>query len=41
VIADMEKDDTAKITIIATGLGADTVDVQSGESFFQGQWVGR
>lgn len=41
VIADMDALDTARVNIIVTGLGADTVDVEADETFFQSQWLTR
>lgn len=41
VIADMDALDTARVTVIVTGLGANTVDIQPDETFFQGQWLTR
>lgn len=41
VIADMDALDTARVNIIVNGLGADTVDVEADETFFQCQWLTR
>jgi len=41
IIADMDALDTARVNIIVTGLGADTVDVEANETFFQCQWLTR
>lgn len=40
-IADMDSGDTARVTILGTGLGADTIDVEPDETFFQGCWIDR
>lgn len=41
IIADMDALDAARVTITITGLGADTVDIEPNETFFQGQWLTR
>lgn len=41
VIADMDINDTAKVTIICSGLAGNTIDILAGESFFQGHWLTR
>lgn len=41
IIADMDAGDTASVRIIVTGLGADTVDVEPDETFFEGHWLSR
>jgi len=41
LIADLDKNDTARVRITVTGLGADTVDVEADETFFEGHWLSR
>jgi hypothetical protein len=41
IIADMDALDTARVNIIINGLGADTVDIEAAETFFQSQWLTR
>ena len=41
IIADMDALDTARVNIVITGLGADTVDIEADETFFQCQWLTR
>jgi hypothetical protein len=41
VIADLDVNDTARVQITVTGLGADTVDVEADETFFEGHWLSR
>lgn len=41
VIADLDEGDTASVRITVTGLGADTVDVEPDETFFEGQYLSR
>jgi hypothetical protein len=40
-IADLDKNDTARVRITVNGLGADTVDVEADETFFEGHWLSR
>jgi hypothetical protein len=41
IIADMDALDTARVSITMTGLGANTVDIEADETFFQCQWLTR
>jgi hypothetical protein len=41
IIADMDALDTARVNISINGLGADTVDIEADETFFQSQWLTR
>lgn len=41
LIADLDKNDTARVRITVTGLGSDTVDVEPDETFFEGHWLSR
>lgn len=41
LIADLDGGDTARVRIIVTGLGGDTVDVEADETFFEGHWLSR
>jgi hypothetical protein len=41
VIADLDKNDTASVRITVTGVGANTVDVEPNETFFEGHWLSR
>lgn len=40
-IADMDVGDVARVTVLMTGLGADTADIEPDETKFQGQWLTR
>lgn len=41
VIADMDVNDTAKVTVTCSGLAGDTIDILANESFFMGHWLER
>lgn len=41
VVADLDDGDTARVSIIVSGLGANTVDVEPDETFFEGQYLSR
>lgn len=40
-IADLDAGDTARVTIVISGLGGDTVDILPNETRFSGQWLSR
>lgn len=41
IIADMDPGDSARVTLLVTGLGTDTVDIEPNETKFQGNWITR